>query len=206
MVASDPSKTSRWPRTARRAERIAGVLAHRQPTLTVVLENVHDAHNAAAVVRTCDAVGVLAVHTVYTHEEPPAALARTTSASASKWVDVVGHASIEECYATLHARGMRIFTAALNDHSVDLHSLDLVRPVAIVFGNEQRGASEEATAQADGTVFIPMMGMVESLNISVACGVTLYEAMRQRLATGLYDAPQLDSTERDRIAAEWLQR
>ena len=206
LVASDPGKTSRWPRTDRRAQRIDGVLAHRQPTLTVVLENVHDPHNVAAVLRSCDAVGVLALHTVYTVEAPPTTLARTTSGSASKWIDVIAHASIVACYARLRSEGKRIVVTALDDGGVELLAQDLVQPVAVVFGNEQRGASNEAVEHADGTVFIPMMGMVESLNISVACAVTLYEAMRQRREAGLYDAPQLSDQERTRIAAHWLER
>ena len=206
LVASDPAKTSRWPRTDRRAQRIDGVLAYRQPSLTVVLENVHDPHNVAAVLRSCDAVGVLALHTVYTVETPPANLARTTSGSASKWIDVIEHESIAACYTQLRSEGKRIVVAALDDGSVELHAQDFVQPVAVVFGNEQRGASDESVEKADGTVFIPMMGMVESLNISVACAVTLYEAMRQRRDAGLYDVPQLSDDERARVAAEWLRR
>ena len=205
-VASDPCKTSRWPRTDRRGQRIAEVLAHRQPTLTVVLENVHDPHNVAAVLRSCDAVGVLALHMVYTVEVPPTRLARTTSGSANKWIEVVAHDSIEGCFARLRDEGKRIVVTALDDGSVDLYQQDLVEPVAVVFGNEQRGASADASALADGTVFIPMMGMVESLNISVACAVTLYEAMRQRRDAGLYDAPQLLEPDRARLGTEWLER
>jgi len=205
-VASDPSKNSKWPRTDRRGQRIEEVLAHRQPTLTVVLENVHDPHNVAAVLRSCDAVGVLALHVVYTVEAPPARLARTTSGSANKWIDVVTHSSIDACYGRLRDEGKRIIVTALDDGSVDLHRQDLAGPVAVVFGNEQRGASTDAIAEADGTVFIPMMGMVESLNISVACAVTLYEAMRQRRDAGLYDAPQLPEADRASLGAAWLER
>jgi tRNA (guanosine-2'-O-)-methyltransferase len=205
-VSSDPSKTSRWPRTDRRGERIDQVLAHRQPTLAVVLENVHDPHNVAAVLRSCDAVGVLVLHLVYTVEAPPATLASTTSGSASKWIEVIRHDAIEACYGELRAEGKRILVTALRDESVDLHHQDLVEPVAIVFGNEKRGASDDAIAQADGTMFIPMMGMVESLNISVACAVTLYEAMRQRKAVGMYDVPQMSEGERQAWTAAWLER
>lgn len=205
-VASDPAKTARWPRTDRRVRRIDEVLAHRQPSLTVVLENVHDPHNVAAVLRSCDAVGVLALHTVYTVEAPPATLARTSSGSASKWIEVVHHGSVDACYGQLRAEGKRIVATALDEASVDLHAQDFVQPVALVFGNERRGASDEAVETADGTVFIPMMGMVESLNISVACAVALYEAMRQRRGAGLYDVPQLGEAERRRLAEDWLER
>ena len=206
QIASDPSKTSRWPRTDRRGRRIEEVLAHRQPTLTVVLENVHDPHNVAAVLRSCDAVGVLALHMVYTVETPPTTLARTTSGSASKWIETITHDSIGACFARLREEGKRIVATALDYGGVDLYQQDLIEPVAIVFGNEERGVSDEAVAGADGTLFIPMMGMVESLNISVACAVTLFEAMRQRREAGRYDAPQLADEDRRRIARQWLER
>src|SRR5690606_14369608 len=163
-------KPSRWPRTERRQQRIRAVLQRRQPDLTVVLENVHDPHNVAAVLRSCDAVGILRVHVVYTIEEPPKEpFARTTSASAAKWIEVVRHDSIEGCYEALRSEGLRILATALAPESQDLYSLDLRQPTALVFGNEHRGVSEEAAKLADGLVIIPMMGMVQSLNISVAC-------------------------------------
>ena len=205
-IASDPAKTSRWPRTSQREQRIVDVLCRRQPDLTVVIENVHDAHNVSAVLRSCDATGVLRLHTVYTVEERPATFARTTSGSASKWIEIVHHGSIQECYVALRQEGFRIFATALEDDSEQLYALDLTRPTAMVFGNEQRGASDDAVALADGTVYIPMMGMVESLNISVACAVTLYEALRQRLAAGCYDAPRLDEAELQSLTQEWLHR
>lgn len=203
--ASGP-KTERWPRTGRRQDRVAAVLSRRQPDLTVVLENVHDPHNVSAVLRSCDAVGVLAVHTVYTEEERPEGFARTTSASAAKWIDVVHYESVAACYAALRAEGFAIVATAVRVDSADLYALDLTRPAAIVFGNEQRGASEAAIAEADARAALPMMGMVESLNISVACAVTLYEALRQRRAAGAYASPKLDSGRRTALGDGWLHR
>jgi tRNA (guanosine-2'-O-)-methyltransferase len=203
----DPTKTSKFPRTSRRAERIAHVLSRRQPDLTVVLENVHDPHNIGAVLRSCDAVGIMAVHTIYSIEERPArAYARTTSGSASKWIDVHHHDSVEDCYAALRAQGFRILVTALTETSVDLYDTSLVEPTAIVFGNEMRGASAEAIELADGALLIPMMGMVESLNISVACAVTLFEALRQRRAAGLYDQPSLSEAQLEQLQVDWLAR
>ncbi len=199
-------KTERWPRTDRRQGRVAGVLARRQPDLTVVLENVHDPHNVSAVLRSCDAVGVLRVHTIYTEEERPEGFARTTSASAAKWVDAVHHHSVADCYAALRAEGFAIVATAVRPDSADLYDLDLTRPTALVFGNEQRGASDEAVAGADALCVIPMMGMVQSLNISVACAVTLYETLRQRRAAGAYDAPKLPADALAALEAEWLER
>lgn len=200
-------KTSKWPRTERRQQRIRSVLERRQPDLTVVLENVHDPHNVSAVLRSCDAVGVLAVHTIYSKEQlPERAYARTISASAAKWIDVEHHDSVDACYARLRELGFRVLATSLTETSQNLYAIDLVQPVAIVFGNEMRGVSEEAVALADGTVEIPMLGMIESLNISVACAVTLYEASRQRRAAGAYDAPKLSEAELQQLTADWLRR
>lgn len=201
-----PPKPDRWPRTVRRAERIAGVLAHRQPDLAVVIENVHDPHNVSALLRSCDAVGVLRVHTVYTTADRPTAFARTISASAAKWIEIVHHDAVEACFAALRQQGMTIVATAVGEESVDLYQLDLVRPTALVFGNEMRGVSAEAQEGADLLAVIPMMGMVESLNISVACAVTLYEALRQRRKVGAYDGPRLATTTIERLQQDWLER
>jgi len=201
------AKTSRWPRTDRRYQRIASVLRHRQTDLTVVMEDVHDPHNASAVLRSCDGVGVLDVHLVYVHEEPPRrSFGRTTSASAAKWMRLHMHDSIEACYAVLREQGFSIWATALNDQSQGLYTLDLVKPTAFVFGNEMRGVTDKAATLADGTVYIPMQGMVESLNISVACAVSLYEAMRQRMAAGSYAKPTLSEAELASLEADWLKR
>jgi tRNA (guanosine-2'-O-)-methyltransferase len=206
LPKGQPVKASKWPRTERRQVRTAAVLARRQPDLTVVLEDVHDPHNVSAVLRSCDAVGVLAAHLVYSLEQPPDAFARTTSAGAAKWVETRQHASVEECFRALREEGLTVLAAALGAESRNLYDVDLRRPTAIVFGNEIRGVSAEAVAAADGLVAIPMLGMVESLNISVACAVVLYEALRQRLAAGDYDRPKLDATALARLQDEWLRR
>lgn len=207
LVSQSVGKTSKWPRTSRRQERIEEVLLRRQPTLTVVLEDVHDPHNASAVLRSCDGVGVLDVHLVYVNEEPPRkSFGRSTSASAAKWTRLHYHDSIEACYAHLRETGFMIAATALEPDSVDFYSIDLTRPTALVFGNEMRGVSEAAIEGADATVYIPMQGMVESLNISVSCAVSLYEAMRQRHAAGMYDTPQLSEAERAAIREDWLRK
>ena len=196
-----------WPRSTQREARINQVLGRRQPGLTVVLEDVHDPHNAAAVLRSCDATGVLEIHTVHEHETAPGKRpSRATSSSAAKWVPVVRHEDIPSCYALMREHGMQIVATALTDESVDLYDVDFTRPTAIVMGNEHRGLTAAAIAGADLTVRIPMSGMVESLNISVATAVTLFEAFRQRRVAGLYDEPQLTDEELGRLRAEWLLR
>jgi tRNA (guanosine-2'-O-)-methyltransferase len=200
-------KTSKWPRTTRRQERVRSVLERRQPDLTLILENVHDPHNVSAILRSCDAVGVLRVHAVYSIESPPPGMfARQTSASAAKWVDVVRHDSMPACVAELRSSGFQILATALGQDSRPLHEWDLTRSVALIVGNEMRGVSDEALALADGLVEIPMAGMVQSLNVSVASAVCLYEAFRQRLAAGAYDAPRLSPELLADMEQDWLKR
>jgi tRNA (guanosine-2'-O-)-methyltransferase len=181
LAACQAPKTSKLPRTDRRVNRIEEVIDRRQPDLTVVLENVHDPHNASAVLRSCDAVGIQRVALVYTVESPPTTFARSTSASAAKWIDVERFDSIEDCYATLRARGFSIYAAALSEESKDLFDIDFTSPAAVVFGNEMRGLSEEAIARADATVQIPMVGMVRSIQAATGIrNVRLAETARGR--------------------------
>jgi tRNA (guanosine-2'-O-)-methyltransferase len=207
LAREHQGKAARWPRTDRRQARIRAVLARRQPDLTVVLENVHDPHNVSAILRSCDAVGVLRAHVVYSVEEPPAAaFARQTSASAAKWVDVVRHDSVRSCYETLRGAGFRILVTSLEPGSRSLYEWDLTAPTALVLGNEMRGVSPEASELADGAIEIPMMGMVQSLNVSVASAVCLYEALRQRRESGAYDAARLDGETQRAWEEDWLRR
>ena len=193
------------PITERRRKRMIEVLEQRQPDLTVVIENVHDPHNISAVLRSCDAVGVATVHLVYTVEERPR-LNRVVASGALRWLEIVDHPSIQACYDALRNQGFRIYATHLDDNRLELFDLNLAQPSALVFGNEKRGVSPEAVAAADATMVIPMMGMVQSLNISVACAVTLYEALRQRKAANLYQQPRLPTSEIDTRLDGWLRR
>lgn len=207
LSTTGSEKTSKWPRTSRRQERVRSVLERRQPDLTLILENVHDPHNVSAILRSCDAVGVLQVHAVYSIESPPPGMfARQTSASAAKWVDVVRHDSMNACVSELRTAGFQILATALGQDARPLHDWDLTRSVALIVGNEMRGVSEEALALADGFVEIPMAGMVQSLNVSVASAVCLYEAYRQRLAAGAYEAPRLSADALASMEQDWLKR
>lgn len=200
-------KHQRWPRTTRRQDRVRGVLSRRQPDLTVVLENIHDPHNVSAILRSCDAVGVLKAHAVYSIEEAPAgAFARQTSASAAKWVEVDRHPSIAACYEELHRQGFSILATAIGPQAQSLYGWDFTEPTALVLGNEMRGVSDEALALADGAIEIPMAGMVQSLNVSVACAVCLYEAYRQRAAADAYDSPKLSAATLEILEDDWLRR
>jgi tRNA (guanosine-2'-O-)-methyltransferase len=173
-------------RTIRRVAKVREVLAARQDSLMVVLENIHDPHNVSAIFRTCDAVGVPKVCLVYNMEKFPK-IGKKTSASALKWVEKEKYKSIEKCYSELRSNGFRIYASAINHESKNIYELDLTVKAAIVLGNEHRGVSEEAAGAADDTFMIPMFGMVQSLNVSVAGAVILYEALRQRIRKGMYD-------------------
>lgn len=191
--------------TQRRMEKFRRVLAQRQPDLTVVMENIHDPHNVSAVLRSCDAVGVLSVNLLYTVEAFPR-IGRKSSSSASKWIERRKFTSVDECYGTLRAEGYRIHATRLTNHASSLYDLDLTRPVALVFGNEHRGVSEEAGEKADGNFHVPMMGMIQSLNVSVAAAVSLYEALRQRVALGRYGTASLSAEVLERTFDEWIAR
>jgi tRNA (guanosine-2'-O-)-methyltransferase len=191
--------------TERRREKFLRVLRHRQPSLTVVMEDIHDPHNVSAMLRSCDAVGVMDVHLVYINEKFPV-LGKKSSASANKWIQRHTHSSIAECYKALRKKGFAIFATHLGKNSLSLYDLDLTKKVAIVFGNEHRGVSDEAAELADANFQIPMVGMIESLNVSVACAVTLYEAFRQRAEKGLYKKSLLKPKELKELFNQWAMK
>lgn len=175
-----------------RSEKIYACVSRRQPSLSIVLENVHDPHNVSAVLRSCDAVGVMDVHLIYHSGQSFPELGEKSSASARKWVLTHKHSSIDECYDCLRKEGKKILTTGMSNEARSLYAIDFTEPIAIVFGNEHAGVSEEAILKADGNMLIPQVGMIQSLNISVACAVTLYEAFRQRSINGMYDSIQMD--------------
>jgi len=193
------------PITPRRLARMRGTLERRQPDLTIVIEDVHDPHNVSAMLRSCDAVGVAGAHLVYALDQRPE-LSKGVAASAQRWLDLHAHETIEDCYTALRADGYRILATSLTHDAVDLYDLDLTVPTALVFGNETRGVSQPGVDLADGCVYIPMMGMVESLNVSVACAVSLYEALRQRQVAGRYDAAAWPADEVEARLRSWLVR
>ncbi len=203
--ASPASSRRKHTATARRETKIRSVLARRQPGLTVVMENIHDPHNVSAIFRTCDAVGILRAELLYTHEPFPK-IGKKSSSSANKWVDRRRHTTVGECYGALRSEGFRIYATRIAPGSRSLYDLNLTGKVAIVFGNEHRGVSDEAAAAADGIFQIPMMGMIESLNVSVAAAVCLYEALRQRVASGAYTHGGLSEPDRDTLIDDWLGR
>ena len=192
-------------RTERRLEKIRSVLRRRQVDLTVVLENIHDPHNVSAILRSADAVGIMEVHLIYTTEEFPR-IGKKSSASASKWITRRRYRSVEDCYSTLRGEGFMIYASQLDSSSPSVFDLDLRKKVALVFGNEHSGVSDTAAELVDGHFKIPMYGMIESLNVSVACAVALYEALRQRLGRGHYSKPKLNEPILRNLFEEWSKK
>ena len=186
----------------RRLTKIERVLRWRQPGITVVMENIHDPHNVSAMLRTCDAAGVMEVQLVYTDEEFPD-IGKKSSASAKKWVERRRFNSVAECYSKLKKDGFTIYATRIGEESKAPCKLDFTRKAALVFGNEHRGVSDEAAKLADGLVQIPMFGMIESLNVSVACAILLYEAVRQRMDAGKYDSSSLSDTVLEKLVKSW---
>ncbi len=193
-------------RTEERKEKLRAVLEKRQPDITLVLENVHDRHNVSAVLRTCDATGLLEVNFVYYGGQQFPKLGEKSSASARKWIKQNKFESVDECFSKLRKENKKIYTTNMSTEAVSLYDLDLTQPVALVFGNEHKGVSDEASKLADGNFLIPQVGVIQSLNISVAAAVTLYEAFRQRLKAGLYKTKKLNDEDFERILYEWLSK
>jgi tRNA (guanosine-2'-O-)-methyltransferase len=192
-------------RTEKRKNKIISVLKARQNSLSVVLENIHDPHNVSAIFRTCDAVGVPKISLVYDLDQFPK-IGKKSSASALKWVEKERYKSIKECYDSLRENGFKIYASALSESAKNLYELDLTEKVSIVLGNEHRGVSEQAAELADEKFLIPMYGMVQSLNVSVAAAVILYEAMRQRYEKGMYNKSDKNDMELESLIEKWSKR
>lgn len=189
--------------TPERTERLESVLRKRQPDLTVLLENVFDPHNISAVMRTCDAVGIQEIFILTTRIPRHEKWGARSSSSAAKWLTVHQFDNTDECFAAIRKRYKKIYTTHLATDAVGLHDLNLTESVALVFGNEHSGVSDEIIALADGNFIIPQVGIIRSLNISVACAVTLYEAFRQKQNAGHYDNIKLEGEQLERLRTEW---
>ncbi len=185
----------------RRFHRFRDVLSRRQPDLTVLMEKVNKAHNFSAILRNCDAVGVLEAHAVF--PEHGLRTYHATSAGTRKWIRVTPHADVTEAAAHLKARGFRLVAAHPSAEARDFRSVDFTRPTALVMGAELHGVSPDGLALADAHVVIPMLGMVHSLNVSVATALLLYEAQRQRAEAGMYDRSRLDADAFRRVLFSW---
>lgn len=182
-----------------RYQRIRQMLAMRQPDLTVCMEQVHKPHNVSAVIRSCDAVGIHRVHAVW---DEKTRLRGGTAAGSQIWVKTQEHNTIEDAIGELKSQNMQVLVTHLSDDAVDYRQVDYTQPTAIILGQEKHGATEQAIALADQDIVIPMVGMVQSLNVSVAAALVLYEAQRQRELAGMYQQSRLAEEESQRILFE----
>lgn len=189
--------------TPEREHRLKSVLDKRQGDITIVLENVFDPHNISAVMRTCDAVGVQDIYVLNTKIPPHKKWGAKSSSSAAKWLTIHQFDNAAACFSSLRNHYSVILTTHLSSDAVSLHTIDFTKRIALVFGNEHSGVSDEIRALADGNFIIPQIGIIQSLNISVACAVTLYEAMRQRTNAGLYNQQSLDDVRYNELYNQW---
>lgn len=189
--------------TNERRHKIESVLSKRQNDLTVVLENVFDPHNISAVMRSCDAVGIQEIYVLNTKIPRHKKWGARSSSSAAKWLTVHQFESTKECFAALRKKYSTILTTHLSTDAVSLYQLNLARSVALVFGNEHSGVSDEAIQMADGNFIIPQVGMIRSLNISVACAVSVYEAFRQKQMASHYEQQKLTADEYSTLFKQW---
>jgi tRNA (guanosine-2'-O-)-methyltransferase len=189
--------------TPERYQRLTSVLNKRQPDLTVVLENVFDPHNVSAVMRTCDAVGIQDIFILNNKIPPHKKWGYRSSSTAAEWLTIHQFTNVDECFTELRKRYKKIYATHLSEDATMLHQLNLTESVALVFGNETFGVSEEITKLVDGTFIIPQVGIIKSLNISVACAVTLYEAFRQKQIAGHYEESRLGEEQLKSLKEEW---
>ncbi|MBW7840385.1 MAG: RNA methyltransferase [Chitinophagaceae bacterium] len=189
--------------TPERKNRLESVLSKRQPNLTVVLENVFDPHNVSAVMRTCDAVGIQDIYILNNRIPPHKKWGFRSSSTAAQWLTIHQFTNVEACFDELRNNYERIYASYLGEGSKDLYGMDFSESIALVFGNETFGISDEIRKLTDGEFVIPQMGIIRSLNISVACAVTLYEAMRQKRIAGHYDRKMISPEKSAIVRAQW---
>ncbi len=189
--------------TPERKAKLENVLAKRQFNLTVVMENVMDPHNVSAVMRSCDAVGVQDIYVINNKAPRPRKWSFKSGSSAAKWLTVHQYDNVLECVAELRKIYNTILTTHFSSEAVSLYSIDFTGSIALVFGNEQEGVSEEMRSLSDGNFLIPQVGFIQSLNISVACAVTIYEAFRQKSNAGHYNQSSLPEQRESVLMHQW---
>lgn len=189
--------------TPERRTRLLEVLQHRQNDLTVVLENVFDPHNISAVMRSCDAVGIQEIYVLNTRIPRHRKWGAKSSSSAAKWLTIHQFTDAQACLEALRKKYEKILTTHLASDAMNLHEIDFTRSLALVFGNEKEGVSQEIRQFADGNFIIPQVGIIKSLNISVACAVSIYEAYRQKQLAGHYAQRKLNECEYQGLLHAW---
>lgn len=177
------------------------MLRHRQPDLTLLMENVHKPRNLAAILRTCDAVGVGKIYATSHSKEFTMRL--KAAGGANHWVELEYFESIKDLAVYIQELGFRICAAHLDTTAKDFREVDYTRPTAILMGQELLGVTQTARDFSDETIHIPIAGMGESLNVSVAAAAILFEAQKQRKAAGFYNERRLDTETYQRLLFEY---
>lgn len=185
--------------TEARRLRMEAVLAARTGALSLVLDNLGNAHNGSAILRSADAFGVQHVHVVESDSTFKAA--RGIASGAHEWVTTTRHANVSEAYAALKAQGFQVWAAAVHGDAQPVDALPIDGKLALVFGNEGAGLSDAALSFADGCFHVPMRGMVESFNVSVAVAITLATTFGRRSVW-----PPLSDPEKMALRAAWYAR
>jgi len=183
-----------------RLNKMRKILETRQDTLRVFMDYVYSPHNLSAIVRTCDAVNVGKLY--YRHQKK-VKLNNEITMGAHKWIFNEYIEDIEKFYQNIKEKGYQVVVTLLDDETIDFREVDYTKPTLVVLGNEVDGASEISIKYADKKVIIPMYGMSQSLNVSVANAVILYEAQRQRSLKGMYDTPQLSKDITEKTLKKW---
>lgn len=182
------------------------VLAQRKADLVVVLENVVDPHNIGAVMRSADSVGVQEIFVINAAHRPDEFQKKRSSGSAELWLIVHEFNSVKEAVEVLRKRNFKLMATHLGAKAVSLYEVNMCQPVALVFGGERHGLSDELLSYCDENFIIPQYGMIKSLNISVACALSLYEANRQRLAQTKYQSTVYSESQKQEILSQWCKR
>jgi len=193
--------------TEERLSRIDDILTRKQPTLQVMLENVHNSQNLSTIIRTSDAVGVLDIF-YSSKENETLRIHKTITQGAHRWTHrhrVQGGDTVK-FLKQKKKEGFQVVVTHLEERAVSYREVDYTKPTLIVMGNEKEGVSDEIIAEATDVIVIPMEGMVQSLNVSVATALILYEAQRQLENAGMYNTPQISLEKRESIKADWVYR
>lgn len=188
-----------------RQQRMQTVAAHRTQHLRVVLQDVHDRHNISACMRSAEAFGIY-MFDVIQHVAPKRFRPSDVSRGAKWWMQVRTWQQIPPVALQLKEQGYRLAVGVPDPQATPLHALDLDQPLALVFGNEHEGISPEWDPYIDVKFRIPMVGMMESLNISVAAGITFYELQQRALATLGPKRLYVDAAVQQQLLNEWVCR
>jgi len=193
--------------TKERLSRIDKSLSLKQPTLHVMLDNVHSSQNLSAIIRTCDAVGVLNIYYASSANES-LRIHKTITQGAHRWTHRYRIKNNDKVsfLEQKKSQGYQVIVSHLEEKAVSFREIDYTKPILLVMGNEKDGVSKEVISQADKVIYIPMQGMVQSLNVSVATALILYEAQRQLENVGRYEKPQLTIEKREEIKSAWVYR